>query len=252
MHRVLIFAGTTEGRELAEFCAANQIAADVSTATEYGSSLLPAGIGVLSGRLNAEGICSLLRRGQYTVVIDATHPYAKEATHNIRSACQLLEIPYWRLLRKPLPVFGESVTSLEEMTALLNQSDDPVLSTLGSKSVPALTAVQHFHERIWLRLLPSDTVLSECVQLGFDPEKLIFEKGPFDTKQNLAHIRQSSAKILLTKESGTIGGYPDKAEAAKIAEIRMITLCRPPEAESGYYEPEIKTMLLRIKENDLR
>jgi precorrin-6x reductase len=185
-------------------------------------------------------------------VIDATHPYAKEATHNIRSACQLLEITYWRLLRKPLPVFGESVTSLEEMTALLNQSDDPVLSTLGSKSVLTLTAVQHFHERIWLRLLPSDTVLSECVQLGFDPEKLIFEKGPFDIKQNLAHIRQSSAKILLTKESGTIGGYPEKAEAAKIAKIRMITLCRPPEAKSGYYEPEIKTMLLRIKENDLR
>lgn len=249
MNRILIFAGTTEGRALAEFCAAHGIAADVSTATEYGASLLPEGIGVLSGRLDAREICALLRSKQYAAVIDATHPYAKDATENIRTACQQTAVPCMRLLRKPLPVTGESVTSPEEMIALLNRNDETILSTLGSKSVAALSDVRRFRERIWLRLLPSDTVAAACVALGFDPGKLILAKGPFRTEENLAHIRQSGARILLTKESGTVGGYPEKAEAAKIAQIRMITLCRPPEAECGYDTAEIERMLLQRKED---
>lgn len=253
MNKVLIFAGTTEGRALAEFCAAHEIPADVSTATAYGSSLLPDGIGVLSGRLDAGAICILLRREQYALVIDATHPYAGDATENIRAACQSQNVPYRRLLRKALPVIGESVTSLDEMTARLSQCGGAVLSTLGSKSLPALTAVRRFRERLWLRLLPSDTVCADCVRYGFDPEKLILEKGPFSTEQNLAHIRLSGAQILLTKESGTVGGYPEKAEAAKIAGIRMITLRRPAERDAGCDASEIqKILLLMMKENSLQ
>ena len=139
MRKILIFAGTTEGREIAEFCAQKQIAADVSTATEYGSTLLPGGIGVLSGRMDREEICILLRDKKYSAVIDATHPYAKNATDNIRSACLMLNVPYWRLIRKSLPVIGESVSSLEQMVSVLNQTDDTILSTLGSKSVTELT-----------------------------------------------------------------------------------------------------------------
>lgn len=251
MRKILIFAGTTEGRELAEFCAAHGISADVSTATEYGSSLLPAGIGVLSGRLDADEICTLLRREQYAAVIDATHPYAKDATENIRSACHFLAVPYRRLLRQSLPVTGESVHSMEQMIAMLNQTNEIVLSTLGSKSAALLTDVCAFRERIWLRLLPSDTVSAECERLGFDPEKLILEKGPFSTEQNLAHIRFSGAQILLTKESGTVGGYPEKSEAVNIAQIRMITLCRPAESECGYDEAALEKMLLHMKENHL-
>ena len=251
MSDILIFGGTTEGRELADFCAANGISADVSAATEYGARLLPEAVGILTGKRSAEQIAALLRERRYALVIDATHPYAEEASDNIRTACQQEQIPCRRLLRNALPVTGESVRSLEEMTALLNQTDDTILSTLGSKSVAALTKVTHFRARIWLRLLPSETAAEECGRLGFDPQKLILEKGPFDTAQNLAHIVQTGAKILLTKESGTVGGYPEKAEAAKQCGIRMITLCRPPEPLSGYNEDEIKQHLLNMKEKNL-
>lgn len=251
MNRILIFAGTTEGRELAEFCAANGIPADVSTATEYGSSLLPDGIGMMHGRLETGEICALLQRERYAAVIDATHPYADKATDNIRSACQSLGVRYLRLRRKPLPVVGESAASLEQMIALLNQNERMILSTLGSKSVSALTKVRHFRERIWLRLLPSETVLADCLRLGFDAEKLIPAKGPFSIQENLKHIRNSRAEILLTKESGTVGGYPEKAQAAKLAGIRMITLSRPHETESGCDEDEIKSTLMMMKEKKL-
>ncbi|MBP0988625.1 MAG: precorrin-6A/cobalt-precorrin-6A reductase, partial [Oscillospiraceae bacterium] len=59
--------------------------------------------------------------------MDATHPYAKDATENIRSACHVLAVPYLRLLRQSLPVTGESVHSMEQMIAMLNQTNEIVL-----------------------------------------------------------------------------------------------------------------------------
>ncbi|MCQ2417393.1 MAG: precorrin-6A reductase [Oscillospiraceae bacterium] len=247
MHKYLIFAGTTEGRKLAEFCSAHQISADVSSATEYGAQLLPKNIGILTGRLDTDGICSLIQKKQYTCVIDATHPFATEVTENIRNACRLQEVPYWRLLRKMLPVQGEAVYSMAQITELLNQNRDIVLSTLGSKSAEMLTSVKHFPERIRLRVLPSQETAELLYRLGF--RDFIQAKGPFSVQDNLRDIQQTGAKILLTKESGEIGGYPEKAEAAKQANIRLITLCRA--KENGFSFAEITEKILRAQENPI-
>ena len=249
MNKILIFAGTTEGRELAEFCIAQQIAADVSTATEYGSSLLPDGIGRLIGRINADEMCALLREKHYACVIDATHPYAEEATDNIRAACQAEQVPCYRLSRKMLPVIGEAVYSLQQMTALLNQTQDRILCTLGTKAAQALCDVEQFAERIWLRILPSEESAETLNQLGF--RHIIQAKGPFSAEDNIRHIWESGTKILLTKESGAVGGYPEKAEAVQQTGIRMITLCRPVYAQHGYEMNAIKDMLLMMKEKHL-
>ena len=40
MCKILIFGGTTEGRQLAEFCAEHRISAYVSSATDYGTGLI--------------------------------------------------------------------------------------------------------------------------------------------------------------------------------------------------------------------
>lgn len=249
MSKLLIFGGTTEGRSLAEFCAANAIPADVSSATDQGAALLPEQVGVLRGRRSADEILELLQTGEYSRVIDATHPYASEVTQNIQLACHTAGIPCDRLIRKPEPVTGEAVKSLSEMIDLLNTNNDSILSTLGSKSVEALTAVRGYSERIWLRLLPSDTIRNTCSRLGYDPEKIILANGPFDIEENILHIRRSKAAILLTKESGAVGGYPEKAAAAAQCGIRMITLCRPP--ESGYSYDEITKIILQLKRNHL-
>ena len=249
MNKILIFAGTTEGRELAEFCIAQQIAADVSTATEYGASLLPDGIGRLTGRMNAGEMRSLLREKHYAYVIDATHPYAEEATDNILAACQAEQVPCFRLIRKMLPVIGEAVYSLHQMTELLNQIQDRILCTLGTKAAQTLCDVDQFAERIWLRILPSEESAEALKQLGF--RHIIQAKGPFSAEDNIRHIRESNAKILLTKESGAIGGYPEKAEAAQQTGIRMITLCRPFYTQFGYEMNAIQNMLLMMKENHL-
>ena len=62
MHRALLFAGTTEGRRIAEECREKDIELTVSVATAYGETLIdPAqNVHVVSGRKDADGIAALL------------------------------------------------------------------------------------------------------------------------------------------------------------------------------------------------
>ena len=88
MSRILIFGGTTEGRLLAQALSRRGVSAAVSVATELGAEELSGlpGITSLVGRKTAEEMAALL--SGYDKCVDATHPYAREVSANIRSACR--------------------------------------------------------------------------------------------------------------------------------------------------------------------
>lgn len=244
MCRILIFGGTTEGREIAEHCAEKGITAAVSVATEYGAELLPNSgcIKKLVGRLDADGIRKLITELECKAVIDATHPYAEEVTKNIKNACMGLEAVYYRLIRTQEALSDcIKAESMDELVKILNSSDKKVLSTLGSKELTKLAEVYSFAERIWIRALPVEYVRKSCIGLGFCEDRLILEKGPFTVEQNIAHIRKSGAELLVTKESGAVGGFPEKLKAAEICGIKVIVLKRP--AENGFPAEEIKKII---------
>ncbi len=103
MSKLLLFAGTTEGRELAEFLERNGIACEICVATEYGEQLLDGASSIHkihTGRLTGEEMLRLMRESGITHVVDATHPYAAAVTQNIRAACEAAGCRYLRLLRE--------------------------------------------------------------------------------------------------------------------------------------------------------
>ena len=241
MSELLIFGGTTEGRELADFCEESSIPAVVSVATTLGAQLLPHSTEVLCGRMDAAMIENLLEARGFSAVIDATHPFAHEATENIRRACAACGVSYYRLLRKKCDITGETVPDMEHLVDVLNAFDGNILSTLGSKSLPSLTRVSDYETRLWVRLIPTPDILDDCEKLGFDRTHVLLRKPPFSVADHLRDIRQSGAGLLVTKESGAAGGYPEKAEASAKAGIRMLTLLRP--KDEGYSLEEIQKML---------
>lgn len=101
MPKLCVFAGTTEGREIAEFLAEQSADVTVCVATEYGETLLPQGEGLhISARpLPREEMAELFRRERFDLVIDATHPYAKRITESIAATCAGTDTEYLRLLR---------------------------------------------------------------------------------------------------------------------------------------------------------
>ena len=70
---ILIFAGTTEGRRLAEYASEHGITCYVSTATEYGKSILGdlKGIECISGRMDETEIEDFVKGHDIRLVIDA-------------------------------------------------------------------------------------------------------------------------------------------------------------------------------------
>ena len=86
--KILLFGGTTEGRVLAQKLLALGHAVTVSVATALGAEMLgdfPKDH-ILTGRLEQPAIAR--RLPDYALCIDATHPYAVDATRNIRTACR--------------------------------------------------------------------------------------------------------------------------------------------------------------------
>ena len=104
--KVIIFGGTTEGRELARILADRGALVTVSVATELGAEMLgeisseeePGHFRTLVGRMNVEEMQGIIR--EFDICYDATHPYAVEVTANLREACRKTGTKYIRVIRK--------------------------------------------------------------------------------------------------------------------------------------------------------
>ena len=104
MYDIIIFAGTVEGRSVAEYLNRNRIHGKVCVATAYGESLLPEGeyLDISHQRLSQEEMEGLMGEMKDGLVIDATHPYAQVVTENIQAACAHMRTEYVRVVRKEI------------------------------------------------------------------------------------------------------------------------------------------------------
>lgn len=240
--KVLLFGGTGEGRALAEWMLARGLDATVCVATEYGETLLPDGMKVHVGRLDTDGMAALMADG-YTLVIDATHPYAVEVTENIRAASERTGLPYLRLLRQS---DGEDLCHKAENMAvaaeMLERLPGNVLLTTGSKELDHF-ARPGLRERCFPRVLPMADSLERCLALGFPPKNIICMQGPFTREMNVATLHQFHIDTLVTKDTGGYGGFRAKAEAAKEAGCALLVVERP-RNEMGFTLEEIQRRLL--------
>lgn len=227
--KLLIFAGTSEGRRLAEELSRWKIAAAVCVATGYGRISAPVlpGIRLIAGRLDEEGMARLMDKLDCELAVDATHPYAAEASANIAAACQKTGREYLRVIRPPSKEEGVAVPDVAAAVDFLNQNAGKALLTTGSKDLTAFTAVKDYAERLYPRILPDPQAVSGCLELGFLPDHLICMQGPFSQELNAALIRQIGAAYLVTKDSGGSGGLPEKAGAAKLTGAVLLMISRP-------------------------
>ena len=216
--------------------------ATVCVATEYGETLLPDGAQVHVGRLDA-GAMEILMAGGYTLVIDATHPYAVEVTKNIRAAAQAAGLPCLRLLRQSDREDGcQKAADMAAAADLLEGLPGKVLLTTGSKELDAF-ARPGLRERCCPRVLPMADSLERCLALGFPPKNIICMQGPFTKEMNLATLRQFHVRTLVTKDTGGYGGFRAKADAAREAGCDLVVVERP-QTEEGLTLEEVQRRLL--------
>ncbi|MBU3839475.1 MAG: precorrin-6A reductase [Candidatus Ruminococcus intestinipullorum] len=246
---VVIFAGTTEGRILAQDAANLGLPCIVNTATEYGGSLLSEnkGICVNSERMNQTKMREFFKQKNTALVIDATHPFAVEVTQNIQSACKEQGISYIRCLRKENDdvEFSQEgvviVDSVKEAVLYLNKTDGNVLIATGSKELELYTELKNYKERCFARVLSVKESVDKAISLGFEGKHLIAMQGPFSMEMNLAVLRQIQGKYFVTKESGKTGGFEEKLLAAKEVNATLVIIGRP--KEEGMELQEVRKQL---------
>ena len=259
MKEILIFAGTTEGRELSEYLAVAGIAHTLCVATEYGEIVLKEHplVKVHKGRMNQEEIEVYIKAGNFGAVVDATHPYAEVVTQNIKNAMQDMDIPYLRLKRESnvtssyekIHYFKDSVSCAKA----LEKTDGNILLTTGSKELSVFAKFIDRKERLYVRVLPGIESLQLCMDCGIAGKQILALQGPFTTQMNEAMFRQYQIKCLVTKESGNAGGYQEKLDAAQNLGIPVFTIGCPAEQEGYTFEEVCEQLEMisgqRIKKN---
>ncbi len=231
---ILLFGGTTEGRVLAEALKKKNVPAMVCVATEYGESLLEAGgsLTVHAERLDEAAMAALMERERPRLVLDATHPYADDVSRSIQNACAAAGREYRRVRRESQMEEGcLSFPDMEALIAWLSGREGVIFSSLGSKEARALAGIPGSAERVWLRILPSMKGLEDCLAAGFPARHIICMQGPFSRELNEAMFRAAGADVLVTKESGRAGGFPEKLAAARNCGMTTAVLARPRDAE---------------------
>lgn len=243
LNRVLIFAGTTEGRTLSEYLSENRIEHTVCVATEYGEEVLSASpyMTIHQGRMGVSEMEKLMQTGSFAAVVDATHPYAVEVTANIREASQEAKLPYLRLKRWLDTETEGSIFyyhSNEECVDALEKTEGNILLTTGSKELATYCSHPLVKDRLYVRILPGMESISICTELGIKGKQMIAMQGPFSTEMNEAILHQYEIACMVTKKSGRQGGYPEKLEAAKRAGIPVYVI-EPADTERGYSMEEV-------------
>ena len=235
--KIVIFSGTTEGRELSYRLADQGAEVIVSVATEYGNEEQGQrpGITTLTGRLAAEGMRELLSNAD--LCVDATHPYAVQVTRDLRKICGETGVEYRRLMRRGSGwTDGEGILAenAAEASAFLSETEGNILLTTGTKELNC------FHNldpvRLYPRILPTHEGLSACETLGIPHRNIIAIQGPFSRELNEAVIRQYQIKWLVTKDGGIPGGFPEKVQAAEATGTKLIVIRRPEETGEPFEE----------------
>lgn len=221
---ILVLAGTTEARELAEQLAPRRdIALTLSLAGRTRDPLpLPAPTRT-GGFGGAEGLAAYLSQHGIDVLIDATHPFARQITQNAATAARLTGVPLIRLER-PAWQSGpgdrwQPVASVEAAVEALGAAPKRVFLAIGRQEAAAFEAAPQ-HRYLVRSVDPVEPPL-QLPQL-----ETLLSRGPFDeaAEEQLLHARQ--IEVIVCKNSGGAATY-GKIAAARTLGLPVVMIERP-------------------------
>lgn len=234
---IFILGGTKDSTEIIKHLKANYDTHILTTTiTEYGSRLAKeAGSDETIARpLLKDEIIEIINNSDFDLLLDATHPFAEHITKTSVSVSQICDIEYIRFERPPLSfenidtshiVYAES---FEDAGKIISEKypEGNVLHFAGAntmedvlKNVPV--------ERFYPRILKVTKSIEKCEILGIKADHIIPMKGAASLEENIDLIEKYDASVMITKESGEIGGVIEKIEAANDKDISLIMIKRP-------------------------
>ena len=231
MKKIFLLAGTEDGRKLAEFLTSRNFDVTASVVSDYGRKLLEncAGIKINDKPLDRDELEKILCAGNFDCLVDASHPYAQNISANAIAAAQAVKVAYVRYERAEVAPAYEKifhVDSYESAADKAAQLGKNIFLTTGSRSLKI------FVDRLkgcnlTARVLPTAEVLAHCESLGLSPNQIVAMQGKFSVALNVELFRHAAAEVIVTKNSGQIGGVDTKIAAAELLRLPVVMIDRP-------------------------
>lgn len=237
--KFLVLAGTLDGRDLAKELELRGHQTIISALTEYGAELAEeTGLSTRYGALDKVSLRNLLLSHSFTAVVDATHPYAEKVHKLAKTVCQADKIPYFRWIRTPSQTENHPLikwaNNIPEAACQAGALGKRILLTTGSNSLAEWLRHPTLQEKeLFVRVLPTSTVLNKCEKLGLKPYQIIAAQGPFSQEWNEAVCVQLKIDVVVAKDSGQVGGTPEKVAACLNLGLPIILLKRPEQEEDS-------------------
>ena len=221
--RVLLLGGTSEGRQLArDLASLPGVEITSSLAGRVSSPEVLPGEVRIGGFGGVNGLMAHLFAEKVDLVVDATHPFAAEMTHNAAKACSITGTPLLRVdrpawTRLPGDVWHE-VDTVTEAARLADRIGTRLFVTTGRQEAHEFADVA-----AWCLL--------RSVEAPEPPlparHEILLAKGPFVVPEEIALMRDRHIDCLVTKNSGG-GATIAKMWAARDLGIPVVVVSRPP------------------------
>ncbi|PLT33178.1 precorrin-6A reductase [Bacillus sp. V5-8f] len=251
---ILVLAGTSDARALTIKMKDSGYNLLSTVVTENAATEMKhAGIPVQAGRLKREDMVGLIQTKGIHAIIDASHPFAEEASRNAISAAEQTKIPYIRYERDSQSYEYEKlsvVDSYEKAADLAATKKGVVMLTTGSKTLQIFTErlLGNPNIRLVARMLPRIDNMEKCEQLGLPQKDIVAIQGPFTKEFDRALYKQYDVTVMVTKESGKVGSVDEKVEAAKELGIEIILIGRP-QINYGTVYSKFEDVMKALKKN---
>ncbi|GAC90161.1 precorrin-6x reductase [Anoxybacillus flavithermus NBRC 109594] len=230
---IMMLSGTSDARQLA--LAIRDAGHDVfaTVVTEHAAEQMAhVGLHAHVGRLTAYEMVQLIQQHGVIAIVDASHPFAEEASRQAMKAAEEANVPYIRYERKESIITYEHVTfvdSYEDAAEYAAEKKGVIMLTTGSKTLHifAEKLLPLPGVRLIARMLPTKDNMEKCEQLRLPQENIIAMQGPFTKQLDIAFMKHFGVTLLVTKESGRVGFVDEKIAAAQELGIETVVIRRP-------------------------
>lgn len=229
-------AGTSDAvRIIKNLSQLDEIEIIATTTTKYGGELASdAGADeIIIGHLGIQEISDLLNVNKIEFLIDATHPFAAEATVNAIRSADKSNIKYIRFERPPTKIpdnelFFEarSFDEASKMAVDLIDEDKRIMHLAGVSTLPHMLR-WNSPKKIVARVLPVISSIKKCLEFGIPVKNIIAMQGTYSKEFNTILLKEFKIGLVITKESGETGGTKSKIDAAMEVGIPTIIVKRP-------------------------
>lgn len=230
---IMVMAGTSEARKIIEELSLKDNYVLATTISINGGKLARhAGASeVMVGRFDSNILAEIINKNEIEVLIDATHPFATEATKNAIKAAGAEKIGYIRYERPALDIPEDKlihkVKSFDEaVSEIIKLGEGRILHLAGVMTLSYLTGRIYF-QRIVARVLPTDFSINKCLEAGIPPENIVAMQGTYSVEFNKALMKEFNISVVVTKESGVSGGTHSKLQAAQELGLDIVMVMRP-------------------------